>query len=64
MLHDISCASGINRIQGVMYDRGEALDLSARSSGNIHTSNAGFLGPNFAYLDEFTAMPVPQAGNI
>jgi len=59
VLYDISYASGINQIQGVMYDRGEALDLSARSSGDIHTTNTSFLGPNFAYLDEFTAMPVP-----
>lgn len=57
VLYDIAYASGINQIQGVMYDRGEALDLSARSSGDIRTTNTSFLGPNLAYLDEFTARP-------
>ena len=57
----ISYASGINLIEGYGYFNGEPLDLSARSSGNRFTVPNGFLGPNFANLDEFSAVPVPAA---
>lgn len=60
-IYNITYASGINHMQGFMYSKGAALDLSARSSGDIHTTQIGFLGPNFAYLDEFTAVPIPAA---
>ena len=57
----ISYASGINLIEGYGYFNGEPLDLSARSSGNRFIVPNGFLGPNFAYLDEFSVVPVPAA---
>ena len=62
VLHDITYAAGVNLMQGLMYDKGEAFDLSARHSGDVHTTQNGFLGPNFAYLDEFTAMPAGATG--
>ena len=61
-LHDITYAAGVNQRQGVMYPRGKALDLSVRSSGDVHTPPEQILGPNFAYLDEFTAMPDGATG--
>jgi len=57
----ISYASGISLIEGYGYFDGEPLDLSARSSGDRFTVPNGFLGPNFAYLDEFSVVPVPAA---
>jgi len=57
VLHDISYTAAVNPVQGLMYDKGEAFDLSARHSGDVRTTQNGFLGPNFAYLDEFTATP-------
>lgn len=62
VLYDITYAAGVNHRQGLMYDKGEALDLSARSSGDVHTTQNSFLGPNFAYLDEFTVMPDGATG--
>ena len=62
VLHDITYAAGVNLMQGLMYDKGEAFDLSARHSGDVRTTQNGFLGPNFAYLNEFTARPAGATG--
>ena len=54
----VTYASGINHLLLFFSDNGNPLDLTAK---DVQTLNNGYLGPNFAYLDEFAVAPVPPA---
>jgi len=54
----VTYASGINHLLLFFSDNGNPLDLTAKDG---QTPDDGYLGPNFAYLDEFAVVPAPAA---